>query len=471
MRPRAVAQAEDAFKALFEASVDVVAAVRREGPRARVAIVFEASDDEVEARLSQVPEGVVLEREIPHRVASEASALVRIVRGELPVPEARVHIYRSRQGEHTADYVQADADGRVALGVPDGWTLDAVLITGAGIWSRVATPPLGGEIACAALPDGPLGWWHHLLGVGEHLASRGAGIRVGVVDTGSGPHPCLDHVHDAGVFLDHQHEPGNGQDVSDHGSHVCGLIGARSTTPAHYAGMSPGVDLHSARVYSATSPFSAQWDIANAVERLALDEAVDLVNVSITADMPSLHLRNAIQDARDEGALCFCAAGNDSNRLRYPAAFPEAVAVSAIGLDEEWGPQFSLARGARPDDRDGTYGILGAVGVYFASFSCFGPPDPDCAAPGVGIISCIPGGYGDMNGTSMATPLACGALAAILSSHAEYGAMPRGPKRADLARNILHEHCVAPPTLALRLIGRGIPVVRPAAPASSSRVL
>lgn len=46
----------------------------------------------------------------------------------------------------------------------------------------------------------------------------------------------------------------------------------------------------------------------------------------------------------------------------------------------------------------------------FASFSNFGNPPVDFAAPGVGILSTVPGGYASYSGTSMASPHACGLL-------------------------------------------------------------
>jgi len=46
----------------------------------------------------------------------------------------------------------------------------------------------------------------------------------------------------------------------------------------------------------------------------------------------------------------------------------------------------------------------------FASFSNFGNPPIDYAAPGVGVLSTVPGGYASYSGTSMASPHVCGLL-------------------------------------------------------------
>jgi subtilisin len=61
-----------------------------------------------------------------------------------------------------------------------------------------------------------------------------------------------------------------------------------------------------------------------------------------------------------------------------------------------------------------------------------------------------------MDGTSMASPAACGVLAGILSASAEYRGLPRDITRAQQARTLLRSHSRSI-GLAAELEGRGVP--------------
>ena len=78
------------------------------------------------------------------------------------------------------------------------------------------------------------------------------------------------------------------------------------------------------------------------------------------------------------------------------------------------------------------------VDCFLADFSDFGP-EIFCAAPGVGVISTVPARaeavapYAGMSGTSMASPIVCGALATLLSHDRAYMGLPRVVRRAQWA--------------------------------------
>ena len=296
-------------------------------------------------------------------------------------------------------------------------------------------------IDCPPLPTtGPIAWWHEILGAVKPSKTRGKGVGVGVIDTGAGPHPCLDHVIDVGSFIDGQYDPDGGADVDSHGSHVTGSIGAIPKKKGQFTGIAPGCKLFSARVFPPGSGAN-QLDIADAIDELSRARGVDLINMSLGSPTPSNIERDAIIDAFERGTLCVCAAANSSGPVEYPAAFPETVAISALGV-EGWGPDGSLAATRMPQFPE----MFGDENLFLANFSCFGP-EITAAAPGAGIISTVPERFGlkspyaVMSGTSMSSPLACGALAAMLSISTNYKKLPRDETRAAMARKILRDSC------------------------------
>ncbi len=96
--------------------------------------------------------------------------------------------------------------------------------------------------------------------------------------------------------------------------------------------------------------------------------------------------------------------------------------------------------------------------------SCFGSKI-DCAAPGVGIIAPVHDLegrvdtlFGAMDGTSMASPVACGVAAALLSRHPGLATVPPDASRAALCRSLLVAG-LQDAGLAWRYQGRGIAFV------------
>lgn len=142
---------------------------------------------------------------------------------------------------------------------------------------------------------------------------------------------------------------------------------------------------------------------------------------------------SAIRDALQRGTLCICSAGNDGGPINYPAAYPECAAVSAIGLIG-WAPVGTFSANNRPHDAH----RMGQNNLFLASFSSFGPALA-CAAPGVGIVSTVPDrknykkAYMEMDGTSMASPAVCAALAVVLAKDAACAGLPRDLSRSKRA--------------------------------------
>jgi subtilisin family serine protease len=386
-----------------------------------------------------------------------------------PLAGAEVLLYfADRFRNVTTTTVTADAEGRVSLTVPTGRRLVAVEpIPYAGYWIMVAEAPANNSaIDClpiaAAGPSGN-GWWHDVMGIDTSANDRGADIRVGVLDTGCGPHPNLAHVNLIGAFTDGGFHPGDAAtaDVAEHGTHTSGIIGARPTKVGDYAGMAPNCTLFHTRVFKGEGPEDgpSNADLINAIDALSRDHQCDLINMSLGGGAPTQAEEDAICDAAERGTLCICSAGNENGPIDYPGAYPECAAVSAIGL-LGWAPPGSFSFGNRPQEPD----KLGTDNLFLAAFSCFADAAGQalaCCAPGVGIVSTVPdkgdqkGLYMEMDGTSMASPAACGALAVILGQSEAYKALPRDRTRSNAARMSLAQHCRAI-GLDARYEGRGL---------------
>jgi len=400
-------------------------------------------------------------------LAKSGNYELRITAGGAPLSGAEVMLYFEYPSARR-DYatVKTNKKGVVTFAVPAQAQLTYVEpIPYAAYWIMLTQAPAShGKIDClpiARAGAGGSGWWHDVMGIDTTDRSRGAGIKVGVIDTGCGPHRNLAHVTLAGAFVDGEKLPARrARDVAEHGTHTTGIVGARPTVPGDYAGIAPGCHLFHARVFKSERPRGSptQADIINAIDALSRDHQCDLINMSLGGGPPSEAEEDAIRDAGERGTLCICSAGNSNDAINYPAAYPECAAVSAIGMVGR-APDGTFSASNRPEEAE----KRGERGLFLASFSCFGPTLA-CAAPGVGIVSTVPdrhgttGAYMEMDGTSMASPAACGALAAILSRDETYKALPRDASRCKAAAFALAQHC-KPFGLPVKFEGRGLPTV------------
>ncbi|UII75831.1 S8 family serine peptidase [Flagellimonas sp. HMM57] len=432
----------------------------------RKTVVFEAEPAEMTAKMSNLPNDVMVEPEILHYndsirpmdfLLSDRNELsgpvefgnikevtVTVRGGGTPLEGTQVILFlRSPENVGRQIELVTDSSGIVNFQFSHFFNPSALIVIPAGgFWPMVVRGPQSTvTLTIPALPKAATfkGWWHRQMGISRYDQDLGQGIEVGVIDTGIGPHQNLAHVNDIGAFIDGGFDFSGGADVDSHGTHVSGSIGARPLDANQYGGIAPGVNLHSARVFP-KGEGANQGDIANAIDELSKEIGVDLINMSLGASQGSDIERDAILDALERGTLCICAAGNSNGPVEFPAAFSETIAVSAIGL-LGWGPSGSMPSIRLPQDS----ARFGDNNLYHANFSCFGNEIFACG-PGVGIISTVPERFGliapyaSMDGTSMASPLVCGALAAILSKSTEYIAMPRNKSKALMAKFLLRKN-------------------------------
>ena len=229
-------------------------------------------------------------------------------------------------------------------------------------------------------------------------AARGEGVTVAVIDTGIYPVDDLDPAR----IVPGRNFVKRGDDARDdhgHGTHVAGTIAQSTGNGRGVAGMAPDARLMPIKVLSASGGGTSH-DIAEGI-RWAVDHGARVLNLSLGGGGRSLAMESAVAYARRRGAVVVCAAGNSGGRgVSYPAAYPGAFAVSAVGP-------------------------AGAAAPY----TSYGP-EVQIAAPGgdkslgeeAGVLqqtlaegSTTEGAYRWFQGTSMATPHVAGAAALIMS--------------------------------------------------------
>ena len=211
-----------------------------------------------------------------------------------------------------------------------------------------------------------------------------SGADVAVVDTGAD----VGHV-DLRQKIAQAKDIVNGdstvRDLSGHGTHVAGIIAADTDNHKGIAGGCPNCKLLVAKVFDGKNTGTVAR-FAKGIEWSA-NHGAEVINLSFVHPTSSTVEKNAIDYARDKGAVVVAAAGNnDTNNRTYPAAYLDSV--------------IAVAATNRHDRR--------------ASFSNYGSW-VDVAAPGVEVLSTIPGGYASWSGTSMAAPHVS-ALAGLLAS-------------------------------------------------------
>lgn len=358
-----------------------------------------------------------------------------------PLAAARIRAFFSRpNGRITREEVFTGPDGRAEVAVLPGVPVTIQVEPAADHWPMTVT--LAPDTPAVAVPCPPIAgstgerWWREFAVAQAFGDASGAGIVVGVVDSGVGPHPWLDHVARTAV-LGAGASPAfpAADDLVGHGSHVCGVIGARPPAGAGKPGLAPAADLRMIRVFGG-SGVTDQGVTSAAIQRLSEDGA-HLINLSLSAPLKSRIERQYVQEALERGTLCIAAAGNHAGGVEYPAAYPEVVAVAAIGSDGAW-----MAGSPSAGRLPATAADRGLGGLFGANFSNRGK-QVNCHAPGVAIVSTVANaargtaGEAVMDGTSMAAPFCTGLLAALLSADPAYRAMAADKARALAARAIL----------------------------------
>jgi subtilisin family serine protease len=203
-----------------------------------------------------------------------------------------------------------------------------------------------------------------------------------------------------------------------HGTHVAGIIAARTGDSETMAGVCQSCKIISIRVANRVKTKGTEYDgaISDSSQLRAMSYILSLVdpkepsrlltnvvNLSLGKYFQSRSMAHLIRRLQEQNVLVVAAAGNDDTDMpSYPAAYPSVVGVCALGSDGEgFGNGFHRGKFGK------------------AIFSNFGEW-VDICAPGVDILSTVPSDgtlslHEIRSGTSQATPFVAGALGLLLS--------------------------------------------------------
>lgn len=192
----------------------------------------------------------------------------------------------------------------------------------------------------------------------------------------------------------------NNADLSDnhgHGTHIAGIIGARSNNGKGIVGVSPNVRIMCLKYFD---PKVNSDHLKNTIAAIhyAVKMGAHIINYSGGGLEPSIEEKAAIQLAQEKGILFVAAAGNERSnsdvKKYYPADYglDNIISVTAINPDNQ---------------------VLAS--------SNYGTETVDLAAPGQGILSTLPDSqYGLMTGTSQATAFVTGAAVLVKAHHKDF---------------------------------------------------
>ncbi|MGW5781852.1 type VII secretion-associated serine protease mycosin [Streptomyces sp. NPDC003863] len=242
--------------------------------------------------------------------------------------------------------------------------------------------------------------------------TKGKGVRVAVIDTGvDDVNRQLSEAVDAKAGKDYlKPDPKNPSfgdekrgktdgtvDEVGHGTKVAGIIAARPRKGTGFVGLAPEATIIPIRQNDEKN--SGKSDTMAQAITYAVDKAgADVINISQDTTQPlSLDspMAKAVAHAIEKGVVVVASAGNDgmdgARKKTYPAAFPGVLAVASSDRNNER-----------------------------AAFSQSGPM-VGVAAPGVDVVSTVPGGGQCVdNGTSFSAPYVAGVAALLRAKYPEW---------------------------------------------------
>ena len=161
------------------------------------------------------------------------------------------------------------------------------------------------------------------------LGFEGEGIKIAVIDTGIDyNHPDLFGFGPDGKvvggydYVDNDKEP---LDTNGHGTEVAGIIAANGALK----GVAPKAKLIAYRVSSTGESVSSDF-IVEAIHR-AIEDQVDIINISLGVNKTNDELDNAVRDAVKHGIVVVAAAGNNGPGIGTIGSPAKSISALTVG--------------------------------------------------------------------------------------------------------------------------------------------
>lgn len=253
-----------------------------------------------------------------------------------------------------------------------------------------------------------LQWWLSAIGWDEERTGvTGEGIRIAILDSGvDAEHPDLKGVIEkeyrvSGLGVTHQESHQETQQETQqetnqdshqenlhHGTAVAGIIAASPSTDKGALGVAVNASILSVDITDEANGIIQVDHLIEGIE-YAIQESVDIINISAGIKEDSEELHEVIQRAYEAGIVVVAAAGNFmEDDILYPARYDEVLAVGAQSRNNE---------------------IISPTGNLPKSVSYL---------PGESIVTTgVNGKYIGADGTSVATPIMTGIVALMLEAN------------------------------------------------------
>ena len=175
-------------------------------------------------------------------------------------------------------------------------------------------------------------------------------------------------------------------DDGGHGTHVAGIAAAALGNGQGIAGLTKA-RIMAMKVLDRNGT-GTEFNLAVGIDRCT-EKGAHVISMSLGTDQNSKAVHRAVVDAFSKGIVLVASVGNTGTTcdcVRWPAAYPQVIAVGAITPNGGRAPYSAVSHGV------------------------------DLTAPGYAIVSTLPGDrYGSMSGTSQSVPYVSAAIALLLA--------------------------------------------------------